>query len=92
MNPEARDAMRAAGRVSAIGIEFAAAVIVCLLIGYWADGKLGTSPWLAVAGIILGSGIGFRAVYGAAKTMQRQAEAENEKELKEDPDRPGDER
>lgn len=76
MTPEARDAMRAAGRVSAIGMEFAAAVIICLLAGWWADGKLGTGPWLAVAGIVLGSAIGFRAVYGAAKTMQKQAEDE----------------
>jgi F0F1-type ATP synthase assembly protein I len=74
MTPEAREAMRAAGRVSAIGMEFAAAVIICLLLGYWVDGKLGTTPWLAVAGIILGSAIGFRAVYGAAKTMQKQIE------------------
>jgi F0F1-type ATP synthase assembly protein I len=79
MTPEARDALRVAGRVSAVGMELAAAVIFCLLIGYWLDGKFGTSPWLAVVGIILGSGIGFRAVYAAAKVMQKQAENEDSK-------------
>ena len=63
--------MRTAGRVSAVGMEFAGAVIGCLLIGWWADGKLGSSPWLAVLGILLGSAVGFKAVYRAAKTMQR---------------------
>ena len=81
MTPEGRDAMRAAGRISAVGIELAAAVILCLLIGYWADGKLGTSPYLAIAGILLGSAIGFRAIYAAAKQMQRQTE----EEMKNDP-------
>jgi ATP synthase protein I len=82
MDPLARDAMRSAGRISAVGMEFAGAVIGCLLIGYWIDGKIGTSPWLTIVGVVLGSVAGFRALYRAAKVMQAQAEAEAKKELK----------
>jgi F0F1-type ATP synthase assembly protein I len=86
MDPMARDAMRAAGRVSAIGMEFAGAVIVCLLAGHWVDGKLGTGPWLAVAGIVLGSVVGFKAVYHTAKQMQKQTEQQDRAERTDTPD------
>lgn len=75
MTPETRDAMRTMGRVSAIGMEFAGLVIAGLLLGWWIDGKAGTGPWLAVTGIVIGSALGFRAVYRTAKVMQSQAEA-----------------
>lgn len=60
-------------------MELAASVILCLIAGWWLDGKLDTSPWLTVVGIIVGSGIGFRAVYAAAKVMQKQADEEDKK-------------
>lgn len=44
------------------------AVIGCLLLGHWADGKLGTDPWLALLGIILGSIAGFRSLLRAARS------------------------
>lgn len=55
------------GRASAVGIELAVAVIGCLLAGWWLDEQLDTSPYLALAGIILGSVVGFRSVWRAAK-------------------------
>ncbi|MCK6544398.1 AtpZ/AtpI family protein [Myxococcota bacterium] len=78
--------MRTAGRVSAIGMEFAGAVIGCLLAGWWLDGKLGTGPWLAAVGIILGSAVGFKAVYRTAKLMQMDAEAQAAAERRDDSD------
>lgn len=59
-------------RFSALGIELAAAVIGCLLAGAWADRRFGTDPWLTLAGIFLGSGLGFRAVLVAAKEAGRE--------------------
>lgn len=72
--------MRTAGRVSAVGMELAGGVIVCLIAGYWADGKLGTAPYLTVAGMALGTAVGFKAVYRAAKQMQRDAEEQARRE------------
>ena len=72
MDPDSREAWGSAGRVGAIGIEFALAVIVCLLIGRWADGELGTDPWLTVIGMGIGSAMGFRILYRAAKRLQEE--------------------
>lgn len=80
MNPETRNTVRAAGRIGAVGMEFAGAVIFCLLVGHWADGKLGTAPWLSAAGILIGSFAGFMAVYRALKVMQKEAEAAEKSE------------
>ena len=55
------------GRASSAGIELAIAVVGCLLLGWWADEKLGTSPWLTLFGLIFGSGVGFRALWKAAQ-------------------------
>jgi F0F1-type ATP synthase assembly protein I len=32
------------------------AILVAAGIGYWADGRLGTSPWLLLAGLVVGFG------------------------------------
>ncbi len=37
------------------GIQFAATFLVMGLFGWWLDGKLGTEPWLMIAGILLGA-------------------------------------
>ena len=47
---------RSAGwiRYSGIGIEVAGAIAGFALIGYWLDGRFGTSPWCLLGGIVLG--------------------------------------
>jgi ATP synthase protein I len=37
----------------------AAAIVVCLLVGWLLDRWLKTGPWLLVAGIVLGTIVGF---------------------------------
>jgi ATP synthase protein I len=39
--------------------QLAGAVGLGTLAGWWLDKKLGTSPWLLVAGALLGIGLGF---------------------------------
>ena len=50
---------RRRGLAWSAGIVFFAAVVFMLIIGWGADLLFGTSPWGMVAGIILGSLIGF---------------------------------
>ena len=45
------------------GTQYAASIVVCLLIGWWLDGKYGTSPWFVVSGVILGAVAGFYNLY-----------------------------
>lgn len=37
-----------------LGAEIAAALALPLLFGYWLDGRLGTSPWMLLAGALAG--------------------------------------
>lgn len=55
-------------RASAVGIEMAVAIVLGLMGGAWADEKLGTDPWLALVGLLLGSGVGFRALFRVASS------------------------
>jgi len=42
-------------------------LVVCIVLGYFLgrtlDGKLGTEPWLSVAGFILGAAAGFLELF-----------------------------
>lgn len=46
--------LRAAAPYLTLGIQIAAAVVMFLFIGKYADEALGTKPWLMVAGIVVG--------------------------------------
>ncbi len=45
-----------------IGLELAVAVLAGFWLGYWLDKKLGSSPWLMLAGVAAGMGGGFYMV------------------------------
>ena len=61
--PSEDDSIAASGRrvglAYSAGIAFVGAVVFMLILGWGADLLLGTKPWGIVAGIILGSIIGF---------------------------------
>ena len=41
-------------RYSGVGLELAGALAGFALLGYWIDGKFGTSPWGILGGVVLG--------------------------------------
>jgi F0F1-type ATP synthase assembly protein I len=41
-------------RHSGVGLELAGAVAGLALVGYWIDGKFGTTPWGILGGVIIG--------------------------------------
>ena len=47
---------RSAGwiRYSGIGVEFAGVTAGLALVGYWIDGRFGTSPWGLLGGVVIG--------------------------------------
>jgi ATP synthase protein I len=63
-----------------LGLEFALSVLLGLFVGRWLDGKIGTTPWLALAGFGFGVAAGGRAIYRAAREANRQAEREGNEE------------
>lgn len=47
------------GIYGAVGFQLAISVVAGLFAGEWADGKLGTEPWLTLVGLLIGSVAGF---------------------------------
>jgi len=45
------------------GLQFVISILLFLYIGKWLDGKLGTAPWLLMAGVFVGAGAGFYSFY-----------------------------
>jgi F0F1-type ATP synthase assembly protein I len=41
-------------RYSGIGLELAGVTVGLALLGYWIDGKFGTSPWGILIGVVIG--------------------------------------
>jgi ATP synthase protein I len=52
-------AYREATPFLALGIQFAAIVVLMFFIGKWGDEKLNTKPWLMLLGLLIGISAGF---------------------------------
>ena len=63
------------GSYGTVGLELALSVVFGWLGGRWLDQRLGTHPWLMLAGVGFGIAAGYRAVWRAMKRAQREAEA-----------------
>jgi F0F1-type ATP synthase assembly protein I len=61
---------------SSVGLELGLSVVLCVLLGMWADRQLGTSPWLMILGMALGLAAGFRSVMRSVRRAERAAERE----------------
>jgi ATP synthase protein I len=74
---------KAVGRYGTVGIELVLSLVIGYAAGHWADGKLGTNGWLTVAGVVVGLYAGFRAIFKAAKSAQREMERIDREEAEE---------
>ncbi len=46
-----------------VGLQFAASILLFLFLGKWLDERLGTGPWLLIAGVFIGGSAGFYSMY-----------------------------
>lgn len=53
-------------RLAGVGFEFIVAILVVGGIGWWLDRKLTTTPWLMIAGMVLGFAVGLWLLLKAA--------------------------
>jgi F0F1-type ATP synthase assembly protein I len=67
------------GQYAGIGFQFAAAILLFTFVGYWLDGKLGTSPWLLILGMFVGAAGGFYSIYRKLMGDQERYEAARKK-------------
>jgi len=52
-----------AGQYASVGLQFAVGILVFTFAGSWLDRRLGTSPWLLLAGVALGFGLSSFWIY-----------------------------
>lgn len=69
IGPESRKQLKAAMRVSAVGLELVLAIAVGYFAGRWLDTKLGTDPYLKISGLVLGTIAGFHSLYRLTRTV-----------------------
>ncbi len=66
-NPEPRRRVGAnipsAGQYGSVGLQFAVGLVVFTLAGNWLDQRLGTAPWLLLAGVMLGFALSGMWIY-----------------------------
>jgi F0F1-type ATP synthase assembly protein I len=70
--------------VAGAGFQFAAVVVLSVFAGIWVDEKLGTSPWLLIVFVFLGSALGFYSLYRNLMTGTRLGDRRKKKERRED--------
>ena len=66
-------------KLSSLGVELGVAVVVGFGLGYWLDRKLGTQPWLMVAGLLLGAVAGMKSLIQAARKATLGTERKDDK-------------
>ena len=73
---EDRRERSAAARYAGVGLQFAAAIIVSLLLGRWLDRRFGTDPLFLYLGVFLGAGGAFYSMYRRLMAdLKREEEA-----------------
>jgi ATP synthase protein I len=74
--PHVNEAYKAIGNFGTVGLEIALSILFGTYVGYWADGKLGTSPALVIVGFGFGCAAAVKVVHRAYKEMQIIAKRE----------------
>jgi ATP synthase protein I len=67
LDPEGKKQLKVAARVGAVGLELILAIGFGYFGGVWLDGKLGTTPYLTIAGFVVGLIAGFKSLWNVAK-------------------------
>lgn len=58
----------------AVGLQFAAGLLLFTFAGSWLDERLGTSPWLLLLGVFLGFGLSLLWIYRKLVVDPREAQ------------------
>lgn len=56
--------------LAGLGFQFAAGIVLGVLVGQWIDRHYGTNPWGVLVGAFLGFGAGFYSIFRSVKKDQ----------------------
>ncbi len=65
------DTLRKVAPYMSLGAMFAGCMVAGVLGGWWLDKRLGTSPWLLLAGALFGMGAGFYHFFKVVLHMEK---------------------
>ncbi len=65
------------GPYVSLGIQFAATILVFVLLGWWLDDKLATTPLFLVSGTLIGAGGGFYKLYRTLIDLDERGKRED---------------
>ena len=71
-SPPGREAATSGAAVAGLGLQFVVAILLFLFLGKWLDERLGTTPWLLIAGVFLGAGASFYSIYRRLMADQKR--------------------
>jgi len=58
-----------------MALSFGITMITGIFLGFygggWLDRRFGTAPWLMLAGILLGVGVGFRSIWSELRALEK---------------------
>lgn len=66
------------GRLVGLGFQFAAAIVLCVFIGQWADRRCGTDPWGVLVGTMIGFAVGLLSLLRAAGAAEGDGPGQGE--------------
>jgi F0F1-type ATP synthase assembly protein I len=58
------------GRYTGLGLQFAASLVLFGALGWWIDGRLSTTPWLMILGMVGGSALAFVSLLRAVPSSK----------------------
>jgi ATP synthase protein I len=71
-------AYREATPFLALGIQFAAIVVLTFFLGKWVDEKLNTKPWLMLLGIFVGISAGFYHFFKTVNEISKKSKKDDD--------------
>lgn len=80
LHPRPRSGGPEAGEMMGVGLQFAASILLFLFLGMWADRRLGTEPWLLIAGVFIGGTAGFWSIYHRLVVGPREKKSQEQDE------------
>ncbi|HDS16974.1 MAG TPA: AtpZ/AtpI family protein [Proteobacteria bacterium] len=64
-------------RYGTVGLELGFSVAIGIVSGYYLDRWLNSSPWLTIFLLLCGVAAGFKRIYQALKSLEREQERED---------------